>query len=392
MKLTRRVIDNASCEDGKPVYLWDGQLVGFGVKVLPSGTKRFLVKYRTYGGGRAAKVRWLTLGTHGQIPLESAREHARQVLAAVARGEDPQADRLALREAPRVQDVWERFEADHLHKRKASTIRDYRSVWRNDIEPSLGDLRVRDVSRQDVDRLHKQITKRAPTIANRVVAVLSKLMNLAEAWEWRDQGTNPCRYVEKNKETKRERYLSSAELKRLGRALNDLVDLGLVRADVARLFKLLLLTGARRSELQTCQWRWVDFDNRVIRLPDSKTGAKPLYLSDSALDVLRTQKAQTHQPESAFVFPGTGRGGHIINLSKPWKLICEEADLKDVRIHDLRHTAASIAVGQGVALPVIGRLLGHSQTQTTARYAHVDADPALSAANLIGEALRNSME
>ena len=133
-----------------------------------------------------------------------------------------------------------------------------------------------------------------------------------------------------------------------------------------------------------------DWDHSVIRLPDSKTGAKPLYLSDSALQVLKSQQVTTRNPDSDYVFPGAKRDGHIINLSKPWKLICEEAELTNVRIHDLRHTAASIAVGQGVALPIIGRLLGHSQAQTTARYAHVDNDPALAAANIVGDALKGS--
>lgn len=156
---------------------------------------------------------------------------------------------------------------------------------------------------------------------------------------------------------------------------------------MANLFRLLLSTGARKSEIATCEWDWVDWDSRLIMLPDSKTGAKPLYLSESAVQVLKTQQIITRDPDSDYVFPGYKRDSHIVNISKPWKLICEEAGLTDVRIHDLRHTAASIAVGQGVALPIIGRLLGHSPTQTTARYAHVDNDLALSAANIVGDAI-----
>ena len=278
-----------------------------------------------------------------------------------------------------------------MPKRKDITVRDYRAAWVNNIEPKLGKVKVRDVSRTDIDRLHKSISKTAPFLANRVLALLSKMMNMAEAWEWRDQGTNPCRFVEKNEENKRERYLSGGELKRLGEALNSLVDLGLIWPDMANVFRLLLLTGARKNEIAACEWAWIGWENSIIRLPDSKTGAKPLYLSGSAVQVLKSQKITTRRPDSEFVFPGVKRDGHIVNLAKPWRLICQEADLPDVRIHDLRHTAASIAVGQGVALPIIGRLLGHSQAQTTVRYAHVDSDPALAAANVVGTALEDKL-
>ncbi len=391
MKLTKRQVDSAKCETNKPIYMWDGSIKGFGVKILPSGIKRYVFKYRSYGGGRRAVQRWMQLGTHGEMPFEKVREHARQVSAAVGRGEDPQGEKLAIRAAPTLRDAWERLEVELLPKRKDITVRDYRAAWVNNIEPKLGKVKVRDVSRTDIDRLHKSISKTAPFLANRVLALLSKMMNMAEAWEWRDQGTNPCRFVEKNEENKRERYLSGGELKRLGEALNSLVDLGLIWPDMANVFRLLLLTGARKNEIAACEWAWIDWENSIIRLPDSKTGAKPLYLSGSAVQVLKSQKITTRRPDSEFVFPGVKRDGHIINLAKPWRLICQEADLPDVRIHDLRHTAASIAVGQGVALPIIGRLLGHSQAQTTARYAHVDSDPALAAANVVGTALEDKL-
>lgn len=179
--------------------------------------------------------------------------------------------------------------------------------------------------------------------------------------------------------------MSQQELERLGVALSSLVEDGFIWPDMANLFRLLLLVGARRSEISNCEWDWIDWDRRIIALPDSKTGAKPLFLSNEAVAVLESQKITTRHHSSKFVFPGMKANQSIVNLAKPWKLICEEAELDDLRIHDLRHTAASVAVGQGVALPIIGRLLGH--TQTTARYAHVDADPALRAADTIGQAI-----
>ena len=383
MKLTKRRIDETAFDPTKPTYLWDSSLAGFGVKLLQSGKKRYIFKYRTHGGGRRATARWISIGVHGEIPLESARDIAREYATAVARGEDPQSDKMQKRKAPNLLDLWQRFETSDLTRLKPSTIRDYRSLWRNNLEPILGKRRVADISRADVDRMHSSM-KGTPYLGNRAVAVLSKLMTLAEIWEWRQQGTNPCRYVRRHVEGKRERYLSGAEISRLGSALTSLVDDGMIWSDMANLFRLLLLIGARRSEISACEWDWIDWDRRMIALPDSKTGAKPLFLSTEAVAILRSQKITSRDNTSKYVFPGKKIGQSIVNLSKPWRLICEEADLDDFRIHDLRHTAASIAVGQGIALPIIGRLLGHTQTQTTARYAHVDADPALKAVDAIG--------
>ena len=390
MKLTKRQIDNATCDENKVHYLWDDDLTGFGVKLLPSGAKRYVVKYRSYGGGRSAKQRWYTIGTHGQIPFEQAKEDARQILAAAKRGEDPQGEKLAIRGAPRLRDAWEKFEREELANKKPATTRDYTSCWERHIGPKLGSTKAVDVSRSDVSRLHQSLSD-TPYLANRMLALLSSLLNRCEAWEWREQGTNPCRYVKKFEEQSRERFLTSPELERLGKAMRDLVDEGAIWPDVANLIRLLLLTGARRNEIAKCEWDWINWEQQQISLPDSKTGAKPLFLGDSALQVLQSQKVTTRDPDSVYVFPGKKLNSPLVNLSKPWKVICGAAELKEIRIHDLRHTAASIAVGQGVGLPVIGRLLGHTQTQTTARYAHVDSDPALAAANAIGNAVGGSI-
>lgn len=357
---------------------------GFAVKALPSGAKRYLVKYRASGGGRSAQQRWLTLGTHGQITPEQARTLAQQALGAVARGEDPQASKLNGRTASKLNDVWLRFHAEHLPLRKEQTRYDYENQWREVIAPKLGKVAVDKLSRSDVDRLHKSM-RHTPYRANRVLALLSRLMTLAEVWELRPAGSNPCRHVERFKEKPRNRYLGHDELDRLGETMRAMVAEGSLSVSAANAVRLLLLTGARLNEILTARWAWVDRERHVLALPDSKTGAKPVYLSDAALAVLDDQSVMTR--DSEYLFPGTGAEGRMINLRKPWTRICERAGLDNVRLHDLRHTAASIAVGQGASLPVIGRLLGHSQAQTTQRYAHVDADPALSAANAIGNVL-----
>lgn len=386
MKLSKARIDAVTAEANKPTYLWDTNLAGFGVKVLPSGKKRYVVKYRAYGGGRTATQRWMTLGTFGEIPLEQAKNQAQQILAAVKRGEDPQSQRFALRKAPRLFDVWDKFSEQELATKKPTTIRDYKSNWNQLIKPRLGNNLVGEISRSDVDGFHRSLHK-TPFRANRALALLSKLMTLAEVWDWRDQGTNPCRYIKKNKEVSRERFLSMAELARVGDAMSDLVAEGDIWPDMANAITLLLLTGARKNEILTCEWAWVSFDTQLIALPDSKTGRKPVYLSDQAIKLLQLQQEHSRDPNSKYIFPGQRKGQCIVNLSKPWGRICKRAELEDVRIHDLRHTAASVAVGAGVSIPVIGRLLGHSQPQTTARYAHVDHDPATLAANKIGHAI-----
>lgn len=381
-KLTKREIDALVAGSGVPAYIWDEAVPGFGVKALPSGSKRFILKYRADGGGRGAKQRWYTIGTYGPLTLDQARDLARLAHAEIARGGDPQGKRSNLRAAPMLKDAWARFEEEELPQKKPLTRRDYNAIWNDLVSPRFGTSKVETLSRSDVDRFHKAY-RETPYRANRALALLSRLMSLAEAWEWRPQGTNPCKHVTRFEEKSRTRYLTSAELKRLGASLQKLEAEGTITATPRNAIELLLLTGARLNEILTAQWKWADLKAGMLNLPDSKTGAKPVYLSEQAKTVLKRQKAISGRKK--FIFPSaTDPKKPFINLRKPWQRVCTDAKINNVRLHDLRHTAASIAVAQGASLPVIGRLLGHSQAQTTQRYAHVDADPALKAANEIG--------
>jgi len=186
--------------------------------------------------------------------------------------------------------------------------------------------------------------------------------------------------------------LTESELRRLGQAMTDLVEEGVIWPDMANAITLLLLTGARKSEILSLEWGWVHLDQHMILLPDSKTGKKLLYLSNASVELLELQRKISRHPDSIFVFPGRDGDKPLVNISKPWTAICERAELEGVRLHDLRHTHASIAVGQGVGLPIIGKLLGHSQTQTTARYAHVDSVPALQAVNTVGDVITGAVQ
>jgi integrase len=242
---------------------------------------------------------------------------------------------------------------------------------------------VVDVDRQHVSALHHRLREK-PYVANRTLAVVSKMMNLAERWGLRPDGTNPCRHVEKFKEAARERYLTVEEFSRLTQALAEGEASGTEGLHAIAAIRLLILTGCRMREILHLRWEHVDFDNGRLHLPDSKTGAKTVFLSAVAQQVLRQVPRTRSNP---WVIEGRLPQSHLTDLKGPWKRICARADLKDVRIHDLRHSFAAVGAGLGLSLPMIGKLLGHSQAQTTARYAHLAADPVHEAADRIGERL-----
>jgi integrase len=313
---------------------------------------------------------------------------AQQALAAVARGEDPQLERQQRKAAATVKALWERFDAEQLPLKKTQTQYDYRNLWRGVLQPKFGAAKVASISRNDVDRFHKSM-RQTPYQANRALALLGRLMSLAEIWALRPQGTNPCSGIERFTEQPKTRYLSKSELGRISDAMSELLGEEEISLNAVHAIELLLLTGARLNEILKAEWAWVDRQRQVLNLPDSKTGAKPVYLSSMALDVLARQEPVSLGKKH--IFSSHVDGKHFTELRKPWRKICERAAVDGARLHDLRHTAASIAVGQGASLAIIGKLLGHSQTQTTQRYAHVDLDPALKAANELGAAVARAM-
>ncbi len=386
-RLTKTLVDSLAVPLSGPSFAWDDRLAGFGIKVLTNGSRKYVLKYRTHGG-RAGTQRWLSLGSHGSITCDQARALAQQYLAAVATGSDPQAQRKSLATAPTLADAWDRFERDHLGLKKDSTQRSYKAIWVDKLKPAFGRRRIKDMTRSDVDAFHKKLSG-TPYQANRILALLSRLMNLAEAWEWRPQGTNPCRYIVKFAESARQRFLSGSEISAISSATAQLLADQDITPHAANILHMLLLTGARSGELASAEWGWVDWDNMIIALPTSKTGAKPIYLSDDAGSLLREQHERSKSQK--YIYPGRSEGKHIHNLRKPWARICDKAGLSGVRVHDLRHTNASLALSTGTSLAVVGRLLGHTQAQTTLRYAHLESDPALRAANLIGQRVRDSI-
>lgn len=384
-KITKRSVDALkAAADGAETVLWDSELKGFGARVQRGGAKSYVLHYRV-GTGRGAPLRKLTIGKHGSPwTPETARKEARTLLGTIEDGADPAADKMARREAPTIAELAARFLAEHAEaKRKGSTAAEYKRLLDRIILPALGERKVADVTRADVTKLH-HANRAAPYQANRVLAVLSKMFNLAERWGLRPDGSNPCRHVEKFAERKRERMLSPAELARLGDALTAHDGSPYAVAAV----KLLVFTGARLGEVLGLRWEWIDFERGEARLPDSKTGAKTLHLPPPALAVLAALPRLDGNP---YVIAGAKPGAALVNLEKPWRAIRRPAGLDDVRLHDLRHAFASVAASSGMGLPIIGKMLGHSQPATTARYAHLASDPVKAAAAAVAGKIAAAM-
>ena len=351
VKLTKRAVE--AVEPGaKDIILWDAELKGFGCKITPKGKRVYFAYYRT----RTSIQRRPTIGAHGAVTCEQARETARQWLAEAATGGDPSAHRKAKRDAPTMAEYAKRYLAEHARTKKKplSVEADERNL-RNHVLPALGRLKVDAVSRADVQRFHHAM-KATPGAANRCLALVSKMLNLAEKWGLRPDGSNPCRHVEKYPERKIERFLSAEEVGRLGEVLAEAQRSG-EHPSVVGAIRLLIFTGCRRDEILKLRWEHVDIERQCIRLPDTKTGPKVIYLSPPALEVIAGIE---HREGNPYVLPGEVPGRHYIALEKAWRWLRARAGLEDVRLHDLRHSFASVGVAGGLSLPMIGALLGHA--------------------------------
>ena len=359
-------------------FLWDTDLAGFGLKVTPAGARVYVVQYRA-----ARRLRRYTIGRHGSPwTPEAARREAARLLGIIARGDDPAQAKETAKAEPTFAAFAERYMADHaaLHK-KPSTVKDQRSLLRCHLVPAFGRLRLSAITPQLIERLQRKMaaTQRR---ANYARDVLAAMFTRAAEWELVPEGFNPARRVRKFKEPRgRERFLSHEELARLGIALGTAETAGWSPAAAIAGLRLLIFTGARKSEILGLHWRMVEFERALLRLPDSKTGEKVIYLSAPALQLLAELPRIAGNPH---VLPGERSGRHLVNVEKTWRRVRHDAGLDDVRLHDLRHSFAAIGAGAGLGLPVIGALLGHTESATTQRYAHLAADPVRAANEAIG--------
>ena len=377
--ISKRTVEALSVE--KDMVFWDSELPGFGVRVYPSGSKVYIAQTRARGRSKR-----ITVGRHGVITAEQARQRAALIIARVKAGEDPIPAPMALKPAsgPTLAELAARYLEEHVTVRcKPSTAGQRRMALEKHILPDLGTMPVALVGRDHVTDLHYKL-RGTPAMANLAVATLSQIFNKAEAWGLTPEGGNPCRFVVKYKERKRERFLSDDEFDRLGRVLNELEAECRVSVHAAAALRLLMLTGCRRNEIVTLRWADVDLDAGELRLAETKTGARTVALSPAAVTVLADLPRVPGNPR---VIAGRKPGTRLSNINEQWHRVRTRAELEDVRLHDLRHSWASRALALGESLPMIGRLLGHSQVETTARYAHLARDSVHEAATRIAASI-----
>lgn len=380
--ITKRYVDAAG-----PGRHYDGRLAGFGLYVGATGARSYFLEYRP-GRGRGVAKRRLSIGRHGQPwTPDTARAEALRLLGLVKGGRDPLAEREASAVPTRCGDLLEQWLAEIAAKRKPRTAHDYRRLVDRHAKPAFGALELATLARRDIAKLHHAM-RGTPAEANHLLRVLSSFFTWTERHGYRPDHSNPCRLVTKYREVKRDRFLSPRELGRLARALAVAERCRAVTPWQVGLFRLLVLTGARLGEWLGARWEWVDLERGELRLPDSKAGAKVIHLNAPAREVLAGLPRVAGNPH---VIVGARRGAALVNAEKPWRRVRKAALLRDVRLHDLRHSHASVAVAGNLSLPLVGALLGHSQPATTARYAHLAADPVKAASELVGQRLADAM-
>jgi integrase len=401
-KLTKRFVDALRPSD-RDLALWDDELPRFGLRVKPSGAMTYVVQYRNSAG----RTRKLALGRVGVLTPDEARQRARKALGRVADGEDPSARRHDQRKDLTVAELVERYlkdgPADKPTKKGTSWEVDASNLRRH-VVPLLGRRSLLTITSADVQRFQRDVTDgktkadlktrrrgRAmvdggPGTAARSTAVFAAMLEWARRHGYRND--NPAKGVKLNVLRNRERFLTGDELARLGEAIGQAEREGLNASGLA-IVRLLLLTGARRNEIASLRWDHVDFERSALRLPDSKTGAKVIPLGAPALAVLADLK---RNEESPWVFPAERGESWFTGTPPVWHRLVKLAKLDNVRLHDLRHGFASVAVADHASLYLVGKVLGHTQAETTQRYAHLQLDPVRAVADRTARKIAGALE
>ena len=382
MAVQQKTLSNrtvAALKVARDTVFWDRDLTGFGVRVYPSGGKVYIAQARGPDGPKR-----MTVGRHDVLHADQARQRAALIIARIKAGEDPVPLPLAVRAngGPTVADLAARYLEEHVEVRlKPNTQRQVRGVLRRHILPALGKMPLVAIERVQVVDLQQKLCDR-PVTANTAVKVLSHMYRLGEGWGMVPEGCNPCRSIEKYPERRRERFLTDAEFDRLGRVLDEAVDSGSASPIAVAAIRLLMLTGCRKNEILTLRWTDVGLEAGELHLGDAKAGPRTVHLPPTAVRLLKTLPRREGCP---WVFPGEDREGRFSGggLDYVWQAVRTHAELEDVRLHDLRHSFASRALALGETLPVIGKLLGHNDIETTARYAHLARDSIHEAAERI---------
>lgn len=355
--------------------IWDNELIGFGLRVRSSGRYYWFVRVRQRG-----KQRRVTLGCSDDLDAERARRQARAVLAEVALDGLPK--RAVIKDNPALSEFVSEHWNDLSRVWKTSTVARNWNAWRYVLAPAFGDTRVRDIQPTDLYRWRDSCAGDRENLYNRSLPVLASILKYAEALRLRRKGSNPCRGMPRYWQPPKERYLTPAEYRRLGTSLRE--EEARHPAQVA-IIRLLLFTGARVGEIVNLHWDWVKPPRLV--LPDSKTGPKTIWLNSQSLDVLRSIN---RREGTQLVFPSR-TGKTPVGVHNWWGVFRRKCAMPDLRIHDLRHSFASIAIMNNVPLATIGKLLGHALTETTAKYAHLSDDVIGDAADRICSGLASAI-
>lgn len=377
-RLTDTLVRNLSVPGKGSRIVYDEKIPGFGVRITAGGTRSFILNYWVEG-----RERRMTIGQFPSWTAISARTQAQRLKRDIDLGHDPLAERNEKRAAPTVHQLFERYVREHLPTKSSRSASDDRSMWRNDILPALGSMKVAAIKPQDCDALHAKISRNRPVRANRVLEVLRKALNLAIRWGWLER--NPASGCRRNPEQKRHRYLARSEVAKLVAALTTHPER--VSAD-ALLF--MLLTGCRRGEALNAQWSQIDLTNRIWTKPSSETKQRREHrvpFSFAVEELLSRRRAET---VGTYIFPGR-LGTPLRDVRRTWQTVCQKTGIGKVRIHDLRHTFASLAASSGQSLLVVGELLGHSTAQTTKRYAGLYDDLLRSAAEGVASSIGLAM-
>lgn len=415
LQLSRKTIA-AIPAPSKPTIYYDTILTGFGLRVSPNGRSRWIVEFRLGARGRKVAKTRMVLGDGQTLTVEQAREKARDTLSQVQLGANPAQARSEARQSLTVKDVLDKYMQQHIAvKRKPRTLELFTLLIDKHILPELGRKQAATLTRQEVARWHREAGERGAVTANRALLVLSAAITYGQKFGYMPEGgKNPAKGIERFRESARERYLSAEELARLGETLRLAETDGLpwnpdpakkskhvpktnqrttVDPFAVAAIRLLLFTGARRGEILNLEWAHVDLERGLLNLPDSKTGRKVIPLGGPAIELLKTLP---RIGDGKRVIPGRMNGdGEFtsrVDLKKPWDRIRDHAKLDGLRLHDLRHSFAAVGAGSGLGLPTIGKLLGHKEVATTARYAHLADDPMRRAADSIAGTIAEALK
>mgnify|MGYP001766162673 CR=1 FL=1 len=410
-KITKRFVDTAEPRAEKWIA-WDDDLAGFGLSVMPSGVKSYVLRYRTTEG----RDRRLTIGRHGVLTPDLARQQAKELLLGVTKGGDPLGDRRGRRAGATMADLFDRYLEEHVAVRLSPrTAKEQRRIVEKHLRPEFQGLKVEGFTSQDARRLHFAMRK-TPRQANYTLGILSKALSLAEEWGMRPEGRNPCSRIDKYPEASRDRFLTPVEVERLGRTLIDAETIGLpwvldeddepskhlakpenrrtaVDPTAVAVVRLLLLTGARLSEITELEWGHVDFERGTIALPHQKGRARRAHVvPTAAMDLLARRPRVEGSP---WVFPRATDPARTISvfvIENAWARIRTAAEMKDVRLHDLRHTVGTWAARTGANAFQIRDVLRHSGVAMTGRYVNRDDEPLRALTEIVGAALTDALE